>query len=381
MLLEIRPVSTRREHRLFLTFPWRVFRGDRMWVPPVLSEMEKRLDPQRGAWFTHGIAECFIAWGGKTPVGTICCAEDKALNPKISHHDAVFGFNHYIPDYAVAAALWDHAAAWARTHGLDALFGPFDLDYEDSYGILIEGYDRPPTLLCGHTPPYYREFVERYGFEPAREQNVALEVPASEFSSPEGSMAKLHRAAEIVRKRGRVSVRSGNLDDWDNEIGRVLEVLNESLKVLPDFMPWERASLEALAKEMRPFIDPDLMLFGEVDGKCVGFLLAMPNLNEALIHANGLRYPWDALRAWWALRKQPQCLCLKSIAVLPDYWSRGVDALMLYEMGARAVAKGYTWGDLSITGADNPMTVRLGSRLGARIYKRWQAYIKRVSER
>ena len=376
MLLEIRPVSTRREHRLFLTFPWRVFRGDRMWVPPVLSEMEKRLDPQRGAWFTHGIAECFVAWGGKTPVGTICCAEDKTLNPKISHHDAVFGFNHYIPDYAVAAALWDHAAAWARTHGLDALFGPFDLDYEDSYGILIEGYDRPPTLLCGHTPPYYREFVERYGFEPAREQNVALEVPASEFSSPEGSMAKLHRVAEIVRKRGRVSVRSGNLDDWDNEIGRVLEVLNESLKVLPDFMPWERASLEALAKEMRPFIDPDLMLFGEVDGKCVGFLLAMPNLNEALIHANGLRYPWDALRAWWALRKRPQCLCLKSIAVLPDYWSRGVDALMLYEMGARAVAKGYTWGDLSITGADNPMTVRLGSRLGARIYKRWQAYIK-----
>ena len=376
MLLEIRPVSTRREHRLFLTFPWRVFRGDRMWVPPVISQMEERLDPQRGAWFTHGIAECFIAWRGKTPVGTICCAEDKALNPKISHHDAVFGFNHYIPDYAVAAALWDHAAAWARTHGLDALFGPFDLDYEDSYGILIEGYDRPPTLLCGHTPPYYREFVERYGFEPAREQNVALEVPASEFSSPEGSMAKLHRVAEIVRKRGRVSVRSGNLDDWDNEIGRVLEVLNESLKVLPDFMPWERASLEALAKEMRPFIDPDLMLFGEMDGKCVGFLLAMPNLNEALIHANGLRYPWDALRAWWALRKQPQCLCLKSIAVLPDYWGHGVDALMLYEMGARAVAKGYTWGDLSITGADNPMTVRLGSRLGARIYKRWQAYIK-----
>lgn len=113
-------------------------------------------------------------------------------------------------------------------------------------------------------------------------------------------------------------------------------------------------------------------------GIAVGFLLGLPNLNEALIHANGLRYPWDALRAWWALRKRPQCqcLCLKSIAVLPDYWSRGVDALMLYEMGVRAVAKGYTLGDLSITGVDNPMTVRMGSRLGARIYKRWQAYIK-----
>ena len=94
------------------------------------------------------------------------------------------------------------------------------------------------------------------------------------------------------------------------------------------------------------------------------------------VFRGGLRYPWDALRAWWALRKRPQCPCLKSIAVLPDYWSRGVDALMLCEMGVRAVAKGYTRGDLSITGADNPMTVRMGSRLGARIYKPWQAYIK-----
>lgn len=378
MSLEIHPVSKRRARREFLTFPRRVFRGDRLWVPPVLSEMEARIDPQRGAWFTHGLAECFIALRDGKLAGTICCAEDKALNARLQRHDAVFGFNHYLPDYAVAAALWDHAASWARAHELEALFGPFNLDYEDAYGILIEGYDRPPALMCGHTPPYYREFIERYGFGPARAHNVALEVPASEFSSPEGSMAKLHRAAEIARKRGRVSVRSGNLDDWDNEVARLLKLLNSSLAVLTDFLPWERESLESLAGEMRRFIDPDLVLFAEVDGQCVGFLLGLPNLNEALIHANGLRYPWDALRAWWALRRRPQCLCLKSILVEPSYWGRGVDAILLHEMGERAIAKGYTWGDLSITATDNPMTVRMGSRLGARIYKRWQVYIKSV---
>ena len=89
--------------------------------------------------------------------------------------------------------------------------------------------------------------------------------------------------------------------------------------------------------------------------------------------------PGTELRAWWALRTPPACLCVKSILVLPEYWGRGVDALMCYEMGQRAAAKGYRWVDLSITSADNPMTPRLAERLGGRIYKRWQVYMKPVS--
>jgi len=374
MSIEIRSVETRRERRAFLTFPYRVFRGDSMWVPPMLSDLEARIDPERGAWFTHGIAEFFLAQRDGRLVGTICCAHDQARDAYRNTLDAIFGFNHYVPDYAVAKALWDHGVGWARAHGLNALRGPFDLNYEDGYGILIEGYDRPPALLCGHTPPYYREFVARYGFEPGREQNIALEVSFDDFRDPKGPMAKLHRVAEIVRKRGRVTVRSANLDDWDNEIDLVVSLLNRSLRVLPDHSPWRTETLEAMASDLRQFIDPDLVLFGQVDGQVVGLLLALPNLNEVLIRANGLRYPWDKVRAWWALRRQPRCLCIKSLVVAPEHWGRGVDALMYYEMGRRAVAKGYRWADLSITGAENPMTPRLGGNLGARVYKRWQIY-------
>lgn len=376
--VSIRPVSGKRERRLFLTFPWRVFRGDRMWVPPVLSRLEERIDPARGAWFGHGDAEFFIAWRGAEPVGTICCAEDRRSTEYPGPHRAVFGFNHYLPDYDVAAALWDHARSWAAARGKDAILGPYDLDYEEAYGVLIEGYDRPPALFCGHSPPYYREFIERYGFVPGHEQNIALEVSLAQFAAAGGGMAKLHRVAEAVRARGRIRVRSANLDDWDAEVDHVIFMLNEALKTLADYIPWSREGFEAMARDLAKLIDPELALFGEVEGQPVGFLLGLPNLNEALIHANGLRYPWDKLRAAWALRRQPECLCVKSIVVLPEYWGRGVDALMLYEMGCRALAKGYRWADLSITGLENPMTPRLGERLGARIYKRWQVYVHPV---
>ena len=134
-------------------------------------------------------------WQGKKVVGTICCAEDERRNAHLQHQDAIFGFNHYVPDYRIAAALWDHAADWARAHNLTSLFGPLNLDYEDGYGILIEGYDRPPTLLCGHTPPYYREFIERYGFVPGVGVEPAFQAAA--FRAESGTLS-----SPVLGKRG-----------------------------------------------------------------------------------------------------------------------------------------------------------------------------------
>jgi GNAT superfamily N-acetyltransferase len=366
--------ATRRALRRFVLFQWRVFRGEGFWVPPLIGSQVDRLDPARGKWFRHGHAACYAAYRGRRIVGTICCAVDHARNDTSTVQDAFFGFNHYLPDYAVATALWDHAAAWARQRGLERLVGPFDLDYEDGYGILQEGYDRPPALLCGHTPPYYRGFVERYGFRPAREQNVALDISLDSDGPNATHFQRLDEIARRVRARGRVQVRPANLDDWDRELDRIVGLLNRSLSVLPDFAPWTRPRVESLIDEVTLWIDPELALFAEMDGQPIGLLLALPNLNEVLARLNGLRYPWDKLRALWAARRQPESVCVKSLVVDPPHWGSGVDALLYHALLHAAKERGYRWADLSITGAENPMTVRLATRMGARIYKRWQVY-------
>lgn len=372
----VRPIRTRRERAIFLRFPWQVYRGDRMWVPPVLSERASRVDPARGAFFKHGEAEFFLAWRGGKPVGTICAGVDHRRNEFQDIQEGLFGFFDCVPDYDAAHALFDAAAAWARERGQATLWGPFHLDYEDAYGILIEGYDRPPAILCGHTPPYYREFVERYGFEPARGDNVAVEARVEHAWSPEA--AKLQRVAEIARKRGRVTVRGERFDRWDEEMEKVLKILNAGLAVLPGSTPWAVHTFAATARALLPYLDPDLILIGEVDGEPVGWLPGVPNFNEALYHANGLRFPWDYASLWCHMRQRPDCLSVKSIAVVPEYWGRGVDALMLAEMGSRAESKGYRWIDFSLTETTNPMTIKLASRLGARVYKRYRVYRKRV---
>mgnify|MGYP001050768986 FL=1 len=172
----------------------------------------------------------------------------------------------------------------------------------------------------------------------------------------------------------RASVRSADISQWDAETERVMVLMNTALAHLPDFIPWHRDALQASLQPFRQIVDPELILFAEYDGETVGWFPGIPNLNEAFIHANGLRCPWDYAALWWHLRKRPSCLAVKSVLVLPEYWDTGVAILLFDEMATRAAAKGYQWIDLSLTSADNPYTPTLADRMGARLYKRYRVY-------
>ena len=375
--VEVRPVRTRGEKNLFLTFPWRIYAKDPLWVPPLLSERRKATDPSRGVFFRRGDAELFIAWRDGRPVGTICAAEDRALNGRTGSRECMFGFFECVNDEAVAQAMIERAARWAVSRGLATLGGPFNLDYEDAYGVLVEGRDRPPVMLCGHTPDYYQGFFENHGFRPLRGDNLAYEVPL-DVSSP--ALKRTALMAERIRRKGWIKIRTPDLDHWMDEVEVVQELMNRAMAHLPDFRPWEREAVAGLLEPFKAIADPDLVLFAEADGKTIGWFPGIANMNEVLIHLNGLRYPWDALRALRWMRYKPKCVTIKSVLIFPEYWGSGAALLLIDEMAKRARAKGYQWADLSLTSDDNPYTPDLATRMGAKIYKRYRVYGKPVKD-
>ncbi len=373
--IEIIPVESSAQRRKFATFPWQIYKNDPLWVPPLLSERLTMIDPAAGSFFKRGIAEFFMVMKDGSLAGTICCADDKETNAARGMKDCMINFFDCIQDQAVAWAMFDHAKQWAKSHGLETLYGPFQMDYENSYGVLIEGRDRPPVILCGHTPDYYQGFFERYGFQPARGDNLAYELNRE---MAQKAIDRLSRLAERVRRNQWITIRSADLAHWEDEIVRIHYLMNTCLTHIPDFIPWP---LEALKASLEPFVqiaDPDLVLFAEVEGKTVGFFPGIPNINETLIHANGLRHPWNYLPMLYFMRQQPKCLAIKSVLVLPEYWDTGVAVLLFDEMIRRASPKGYTWVDLSLTSDDNPYTPQLAATSGARIYKRYRVYRMKV---
>ena len=374
-MVHVQPVRTRREKRLFLTFPWHIYKNDPLWVPPILSDRERAIDPKRGLFFKNGYAEFFIAWKDGRVAGTICCAEDTAETRARGHGECMFGFFECIDDYAVAAALFRQAEDWARAHHLSAIYGPYNLDREDSRGILVEGRDRPAPILCGHSPAYYVDFFERFGMQKREADNLAYAIDIDLNARP---FQRLARLAERVRQRKNITIRCASMDDIEGEIDRIWDLENRALAHLTNFAPYPRESIESLILPLKDLADPELVLFAEMNGKTAGWFPGIPNFNEILIHLNGLRYPWDYLRALWYRDKKPECIAIKSVVVPPEYWDTGVAILLFAEMAKRAAAKGYKWADLSMTGEDNPDTGSLAHHMGAKIYKRYRFYRKAI---
>ena len=124
---------------------------------------------------------------------------------------------------------------------------------------------------------------------------------------------------------------------------------------------------------LKQIIDPELVFLAVVKGEVVGFRLGLPNIMEALKHANGLRYPWDYLRLARAQR-HISGVSFKILAMIPEYWGYGLDVLMFVEMAKAVIRKGYTWIDGSLTGETNPQTNKIAARLGAYVYKRYREY-------
>jgi GNAT superfamily N-acetyltransferase len=370
-VIEIRPVRTRRDKHAFLTFPWRIYQQDPLWVPPLLRAREKATDPSQGAFFQGGYADFFTATRDGRIAGTVCCSHEHGGE----RGECSLGFFECLNDYQVAEALFQHASTWARDHDLTMLCGTYNLDREDARGILVEGWDRPPAILCGHNPPYYPEYFERFGFVKRHDDGLAYALDID----PQGrSIQRVQRLADRVRRRRDFTIRSANLADLDGEIDRILLLQNRALEHLPGYVPFTRQAVVGMLMPLVDLADPDLILFAEMDGQAVGWFPAIQNFNEILIHLNGLRYPWDYVRALRYKNLKPKGLSVKSVAVLPEYWDTGVAILLFAEMARRAIPKGYQWADFSLTGEDNPDTYNIAHHAGARIYKRYRFYKKEL---
>lgn len=369
--ITIRKVENRNQRRRYATFPWQIYKSDPLWVPPLIPERLKQLDPERGTFYSHGEADFFLAYKDGELAGTIMAAEDRSSNESRHLQDGMFGFFECIDDQKVADQLFTTARDWAREHGLNRMIGPFHQDYDSAYGVLIEGRDRPPAISCGHTPTYYEKLVVSYGFKQLRPDNIAFAVDITRNTR---QFQLLHKLADKAAKRGIAVIREARLEEWDREADRVHFLLNRALAHLVDFVGWDRQALDDTLAPFKKYADPGLVLFADVGDQTVGFFPGIPNLNEILHRVNGLRYPWDYLKMLRYRNLKAKCLAIKSVLVLPEYWGSGVSLMLFSEMLKRAQQRGYEWVDLSLTSADNPRTPMLAKRLGGKLYKRYRVY-------
>jgi len=372
--LAIHQIHTQRQLKQFVGFPWRVYRGDPNWVPPLFSRRMAYLDRARSPFFQEGDAALFLALRGNHVVGTVAPSINHFVNNYFQEKIGHFGFFEVIEDYAVAEALFDQARCWLREQGITRMRGPYNWGSNDDPGFLVGGENCPPVMLEAHTKPYYPQMAERYGMLKWNEVYAyRLDRPPGVTDLEAMVPSRLVRVAEWAQKKAGVTVRRGRLDHWDDEIPIALRLLNASLKHLRDFMPASEAQFRQLAEEIRPLLSEDLVYFAEVNGEPIAFSLALPDMNQVLIHGNGGRYPWDWLKMWWHSR-HVDVISFKIMVMLPEYHGRGLDAILYLNTARAALARGCRWMDMSLIAEENTKVRLLAQKMGGRIFKQYRIY-------
>jgi GNAT superfamily N-acetyltransferase len=371
--LEIVELCDKADRDAMAVFPWTVYRGDKNWVPPLIKDRKKQFDPQRNLFFQNADVALFAARREGQMVGTIAAFVDRGFNASLKLRVGYFGFFEVLNDYPAAEALLGAARDWLRQQGMTEMRGPINFHRDRERGILVEGADCPPPILCAHTPPYYKDFVTRFGMV-KHADDFCRRIWVPDIVGPDGSLPpRLARLQKVAERRAHFTIRRAHLADWDAEVRLVGQLYDATIGQLPDHVPWSPEDLASFAQELRPVVDPEFALFGEVKGQTVGCALAFPDLYQVLIHLNGSLDGLNKLRAWWYMRRI-NILSFKVAGVIDQYQGLGIEALLLLEMAKSALKRGYRWVDLSLQAEGNDKVNHLVQHFRVEDYKRYRVY-------
>jgi GNAT superfamily N-acetyltransferase len=371
--VKIVPIQEQRERERFVRFAWQVYRDDPLWVPPLVRSQLHTLDPQQGSFFRYGDAALFLARRDGRDVGRVAGWINHRANRCLDEKAAGFGFFETFNEYEIAQALLDAVCDWARGQGMETIRGPFYFSMDDSPGVLVEGLDHLPVLLCGHSPLYYGSLLERYGLVKYRDA-YAYWIDLAAFKGDVANLPpKILRVAETVRRRTGIQIRHMRMEDWDAEVARVMYLVNEAMGHMRNHVPMDEREFTRFTEELRQVIDPDLVFLAELDGEPVGFAATLPDVNQGFQRANGRLFPLGWFRLWRCMR-HTDVATLKLLAVLKEYRLRGLDSLLYLETARMLLHKGYTWLDMSLTAEHNVMINHLIQNLGGQRYKLYRTY-------
>jgi GNAT superfamily N-acetyltransferase len=363
----------------FIKLPWRLYRNERNWVPPLVSERRKFLDRDRNPFFEHAEAEYFIAWRDGRPVGRISAHVDRNFNSYQDNEWGLFGFFEAENDLEAAHALLHAAETWLRDRGRDRMVGPMDFTTNDECGLLVDGYDRKPLVLQGWHHPYYLQLLEGYGLGKAMDLYM-WELRLDEVEEKGGFHPMIQAAAKKVTGEHGITVRHMNKRDFEAELGRFLDVYNAAWERNWGFVPLSENEVRHYAKDLKPILDEHWTWIAERNGEVLGAALTLPDINTALAHMNGRLLPLGWAKFLWWRRKIEACRVF-ALGVKPEHQHLGIAAAFYIEHIENAAEPGgIWWGEMGwILETNEPMN-RAMEGMGGKIVKRYRIFEKALED-
>ena len=368
----IAPVENDQQLETFIRLPWSIYRDDPAWVPPLIFERKEHLS-KKNPFFEHARWQAWLAMEGEQPVGRISTQIDQLYLERYDDKCGYFGMLEAIDDPAVFSLLLDTAEQWLRDEGMKIIRGPFNLSINDECGLLVEGFDTPPSLMMGHARPYYAPRIEEQSYTLAK-QLLAYRI-APNFDPPE-IMQKL------VRKASRsATVRPLHRKQIDEELEIMRDIFNDAWSNNWGFVPFTRAEFKEIGRNLLMLVNDDFVQIAEIDGEPVAMIVALPNVNEAIKDLDGKLFPTGLLKLLWRLKvKYPRSGRIPLMGVRKRYHHTplgpGLAYLVISAVHDAVKKRGIEEMEMSWILENNAGMRNIIETTGGVVYKRYNIYQK-----
>lgn len=376
MTVDVVPVAQDSALDEFLRLPWRIYRGCRQWVPPVLDHQRKLFDRQTHPFHKHGDMQLFMARRDGKVAGRIAAIENRQHNEFHRDRTGFFGFFESVDDPEVAGRLLDAAAGWLRERKLDLLRGPISPSTNDESGLLIDGFDRPPVFMMAYNHPYYAGLLEGAGVSKVKDLHAYY---VDRTTGVERRVQQVRRLAGRVRARPGVIIRRPDMSRFPEEIAAIRAIYGGAWEHNWGFVPMTEEEFENQARELKQSIVPDLARIATVDGRPAAFGILLPNYNEAFKFINGRLWPFGVplIVAYYYL-KRIRGLRLLAMGVVREHQKQGLEVAIMDELYAEIIRSHYQWCELSWTLEDNHLINNAIEAWGGQLYKRYRIYERAI---
>ena len=361
MAVIIKKVTTNKDLKTFIRFNYELYKNNPYSVPDLLDDMMNTFNRKKNAAFEFCEADYFLAYKEGKVVGRVAAIINHRANETWKKNEVRFGWIDFVDDLEVSKALLDTVEAWGKERKMEAMVGPLGFTDLDAEGMLVEGYDQLSTMATIYNYPYYPEHMEKHGFQ------KEADWVEYRLTVPEQLPDKFVRVSEIILKKYNLTIKKLNRKELKekNYGQRIFDLINEAYKPLFGYSEMTQGQIDQYINMYLPLIDLRMVsLVEDANGELIACGLTMPSLSEALQKAKGKMFPFG----WYHLAKalfvkRSKVLDLLLIAVKPEYQSKGVNALLFYDLVPIYNQMGFKFGE------SNPEL-----ELNTKVQAQWSAF-------
>ena len=373
-MIEIKEVVSKRDWRRFYAVPNELYRDNEYFVPAIHMDEAPTFDPKKNPAYEYCETVAYLAWMDGKIVGRIAAIINHKLNALKEMKRMRFTRWDVIDDLAVSRALFEAIEAWGNTKGMESLIGPIGFSDLDKQGLLIEGFEELSMIITLYNHPYYAEHLEALGFS----KDVDW-VEYKVFVPPQID-PRVDRISTIAQKRhGYHLVSFKNKKEVVPYAKEMFHMYNESFGDLYGFCPLTDAQIDIAVKQFFTLVSLDyLYVVVDNENAVIGFGIMAPSFAPAIKASGGRLFPFGLLGILKAFRHH-EVLDMYLIAVKPEYFGRGVAAVIMNEGIKHAIANGVKWAETGPELEHNDNVQTLWGSFKTEQHKRRRCYIKQLS--